>query len=440
MWDTNETAALMQLRPAGMAPAELLAIATRAVELTAARGGAMTAEDIANESIEVGGPGGWPDGGMVDRLIRSHTVQGARIAVLEAEVSRLRASADELQRQRDSRGEALEVLEAEKHRALGEMEIAQKETISARAERDALKAELAMLKEAGSKVASAYLRLKSPAPSESSAQVAEDEKVVRGMIVLLERTQERPAPRTHAALSRLAAGALQVDAIRKRSLDERSWGAVHQAALDAGSDMDAIRAVLRCVVDGPQCVACGEEPATTLEQDPPALGAKCAAAVSPSEARDCTCLGTCKGAAGLAPGWRCAKDWPKRLGKPSAARYPYSPTCTRDDAATPGHPERVKKRSEAVKAVGECPPSCPSHLSSGHTHGVAEDTSHRKVNQYGKCRHNEHWPICQTCNGYEDGAEAMRAACLEAVQQVLYTEGEGTSYQRIKAAIEGATP
>ena len=27
----------------------------------------------------------------------------------------------------------------------------------------------------------------------------------------------------------------------------------------------------------------------------------------PPEPRDCTCLGTCRGAAALAPGWRCAR-------------------------------------------------------------------------------------------------------------------------------------
>jgi hypothetical protein len=92
-------------------------------------------------------------------------------------------------------------------------------------------------------------------------------------------------------------------------------------------------------------------------------------------------------------------------------RYPCSPTCTHDDAKIPGHPERVKGRSEAVCRI--VPPNAP-WVSSTMDPGAA----------------------------YERGAEAMRAACWEAVQAVLERHGwkeSGLSVD-IKAAIERAAP
>lgn len=83
---------------------------------------------------------------------------------------------------------------------------------------------------------------------------------------------------------------------------------------------------------------------------------------------------------------------------PAGDRYPCSPTCTHDDAATPGHPERVRERSEAFRYL--------------------DPQKH-----------------------YDDGAEAMRAACLEAVQREGQKFGLSTvAMAQFKAAIEGAAP
>jgi len=86
-------------------------------------------------------------------------------------------------------------------------------------------------------------------------------------------------------------------------------------------------------------------------------------------------------------------------------RYPCSLTCTHDDAATPGHPERVKERSEAVVRIG--------------MHSA------------------------EMVDAWDKGAEATRAACWAAVQPVLqrhgWTSKDGT-WTEIKAAIEGAAP
>lgn len=48
-------------------------------------------------------------------------------------------------------------------------------------------------------------------------------------------------------------------------------------------------------------------------------------------------------------------------------RYPCSPTCTHDDARTPGHPERVRERSEAVLQVVQ---SGEEQESDGYADGV----------------------------------------------------------------------
>lgn len=49
---------------------------------------------------------------------------------------------------------------------------------------------------------------------------------------------------------------------------------------------------------------------------------------------------------------------PRSLTRPD--RFPCSPTCTHDDAATPGHPERVRQRSEAfTEAMPIDTPICP---------------------------------------------------------------------------------
>jgi hypothetical protein len=106
--------------------------------------------------------------------------------------------------------------------------------------------------------------------------------------------------------------------------------------------------------------------------------------------------------------------------------WPCSATCTHDDATKPGHPERVKERSEAVNAAVECPPSCPSHLNSGHTH-QADDPSGEMHGDY--------------ADGYDAGAEAMRAACLTAATEWAMARGFSVPELRsLKSAIEGAVP
>lgn len=85
-----------------------------------------------------------------------------------------------------------------------------------------------------------------------------------------------------------------------------------------------------------------------------------------------------------------------------ARRYPCSPTCTHDDAATPGHPDRVKERSEDVTGILAVPST-------------------------------------DCC---EQAEEAMLAACLEAAREWAARNGiVGVAFDLgLKAAIEGAAP
>lgn len=90
-------------------------------------------------------------------------------------------------------------------------------------------------------------------------------------------------------------------------------------------------------------------------------------------------------------------------------RHPCPPTCTHDDAATPGHPERVKERGEQWEAIT---------LTDAEAAGFDEGMS----------------------RGFDAGAEAMRAACLKTVREWCERNGFHGAYPSLKEDIEGATP
>lgn len=108
-------------------------------------------------------------------------------------------------------------------------------------------------------------------------------------------------------------------------------------------------------------------------------------------------------------------------------RYPCSATCTHDDAATPGHLERVKERSEAVRRVAVPTPIAVGALVSERSVAIEADPSLSVTEA--------------AC--YEQGAEAMRAACREAVHEVLRKSGIHRTdmlWDSLTTAVEGATP
>lgn len=99
-------------------------------------------------------------------------------------------------------------------------------------------------------------------------------------------------------------------------------------------------------------------------------------------------------------GWRCSSCG--CLTEASPVHHP----CTHDDAATSGHPDRMKERSEAFM---------------GNWHPLAK---HREVME-----------------AMDKAAEAMRAACLNAVQLEMERRGASRDeWEAMKSAIEGAAP
>lgn len=110
-----------------------------------------------------------------------------------------------------------------------------------------------------------------------------------------------------------------------------------------------------------------------------------------------------------------------QCGHPRAQhRWPCSPTCTHDDAWNPGHPERVKERSEAVSDAAT-------------RHYVSRDLSDEQERALDRLLDDAR----------DNGAEAMRAACWEAVQPLLQRLGftaDQRMWAEFKTAIEGATP
>lgn len=120
-------------------------------------------------------------------------------------------------------------------------------------------------------------------------------------------------------------------------------------------------------------------------------------------------------------------------------RYPCSPTCTHDDAATPGHPERVKERSEVFSTAtgGDYGGEIREEHEEPECGAIQEqEESDLQPVQRGPHPRNLHE------EAYDDGAEDMRAACLRDVLVVLAVLGVDDRYVvgRLKSAIEGAVP
>jgi hypothetical protein len=141
-----------------------------------------------------------------------------------------------------------------------------------------------------------------------------------------------------------------------------------------------------------------------------------------------------------------------------SSRHPCSPTCTHDDAATPGHPERVKELSAAFNAS-----TSPESLANGYvrvtdtatlfgardeapTH-PAEITRREGFNEGAEAMREafrnggEVTTASLEEAAFDRGAKAMRAACFEAAQDLCAKEGMSPAFwAMLRAAIEGAAP
>lgn len=133
-----------------------------------------------------------------------------------------------------------------------------------------------------------------------------------------------------------------------------------------------------------------------------------------------------------------SSDAPHRCGSAEGAclakRHPCSPTCTHEDAANSGHPERIaalSKRFATVTGTGALASDDEWIKTAERTGDAAfleQSTREARIREDGK----QH--------GFSDGAEAMREALLREAKAACDQHGVEWLYQHLKHRFEGATP
>lgn len=279
-------------------------------------------------------------------------------------------------------------------------------------------------------------------PNDADTQVADRDGAQERARILMD-AKNHWANRARAAEATLAA-------IRARATDERGREKVCEGL---SNPINVAMAVSQWIVAGD---ASDTNTPTTLESSAPTSPG---AARTDSPCGHDLCVGHCT--------------------KYGEDRYPCSPTCTHEASANPDHPARVRVMLENMKDI-------PDVIDSGDdaataTAGHAERVTHRSLPVCGcctrapcNCPNGPRWPCAVGCNhpdswvaghpervkerseafvkraedhhksvseGYEAGAEAMRAACIAAARSVM--EGMGASngdWDAMKAALEGAAP
>lgn len=378
MWSDEQLAEVMHAgqsaAPDGIAvpalPASSLkAIMNRTAEILRACGGTMTAEELRSvrEEMEMTPPVLPSKTGTAD-LLGHIAAQGATVATLQAKVAEL---------------------ETAHTRTREHLLDKEDECKNLRAEVERLKREV------------------------------NDKEVARK---LLERARDRNRARAASAESRLAA-------VRERSGAETTW---QRYLLLRGDPRAAWAEIVRFMLNGDAPNAPGFPDVST--QDAQAVCAEIGIAHGPVKCHHGCTRGSEGEDDGLAPRTRDharltdeMTHYPEVMEVRTlthgmvgheqttvvSVRYPCSDTCTHDDAATSGHPERVKEHKSALDAV----------LRANYDAARADDDN-----------------SAAESDSYDRGAEAMRAACWEAVQRKIWQHGLHNLEADFKAAIEGATP
>lgn len=333
-----------------LTPELVAAIMSRAVELAAARGGLLTAEQIASlwRRLEHDGR---LDNVSTRQCLDALAHQGTTVATLQEKLrgaSENEAKALEMAASLQAKVEELETSTSRWEFENTEM---RRQMTALKDERDTLRAEVERLKAENVDLTGSRRRWKERAEAAESRLAA-----IRAKVVLL-LTRIAGVTRAH-----VGEGFPEGPVVFEREIAALVRKA--RVALEGDASQDGKTHHIR---------GCPLSPAAHVPA-PDGTACECARI-----RRDVACL--------AAP----------------VSRYPCSPTCTHDDAATPGHPERVKERSEAVSRI----------VQSGEE---------------------------QEAEGYEQGVEDMRKACLEALQSACHTHGVMWFYQHAKQALEGAAP
>lgn len=360
-WSDEELRALAVV-PEGepLTTPEILVLATRAVELVAVRGGMMESADIAQELARVEAV----IGRAAAEDLRGHIVaQGVRVAVLEAGALRWQGQHDELRAQVDALGNNFEVAcrKADEQRERAERLEEELARVTARAARlDIALSERTKTYQQAAQERDAALARCATAPDYSPEHLS-------GL-----RVACSDLSRAHVRLCE------EVNRLLPREMGT-SANREHAPVALALAALERVFYWLAMGDEGPEgALPCSGEVMSTKEGG--------------------DLLEQVRVAARALGGLRDEDE-----------RHPCSSTCTHDDAATPGHPERAKERSEEF---------------------TAKMAEHQETaDAVAKAR--------------EDGVEAMRTACWEVVRPECETEGydsRGHFMSRLKAAIEGAAP
>jgi hypothetical protein len=386
-------------------------LATLAVELVQARGGTMTEDALTTLYADMAR---WWEQEDVDRIAGHIIAQGAQVATLQAKVEELEtalASAPRPFAIRAADALADEVAALVKRGVLhtrtpvtDALEDYRDPPSTPRAdrlaslehERDSFHAEVERLKAEAQGALNGLLVVtevltddpKEPAIN-AARRVAAERDALRAEVERLKAALEDTKDRL-----RIAATDSEMVESRLAAIEERANDT--QAILDRA--LDGILGVVAWVCNGARKEYDGPGPEDMLEGD------------APQEAQDLVEVVTLK--TGMVGG-------PQKT-EVLSVRYPCSATCTHDDARTPGHPERVRQQSEAVITA--------THANAGHPDALPEGPLEVVEPAF--------------ISGHEQGAEAMRAACWEAVQALLQSYGmQWSNWSNVlKAAIEGAAP
>jgi hypothetical protein len=451
----------------------VLAVATRAAELLAARGGTMDADELRAALV----PGQY-DAADVAALVGHIAAQGARVAALETELARLKPSGqvaeDELHEALDAIGLVVVLRDRSWHlkscRAPREKCSAECDSLRPHldtlsrlaAGAQGLEAVRAALNDNfgadGDPVERVRELLRSEEESRAEAHVEQDERhrvederdaamteaeSLRARVAELEEqlTSLNKEATTINEMHDAASAALETAREDHRCAREDREGLVVEverlkaeaavmqrrgegmkeaiASLNIRvSSAESIRAAIRTVIlehdteEGPDFVQTVNDVRKALEGAAPnSPGTLDGSGNAPREARK-------------EPPCICAF----LSGQCNASRHPCSERCIHDDTATPGHPERVKERSEALRRI-----AVPKPIATGAR--VDDDETTETAERAGFDE--------GLSQGWGAGAEAMRAACWEAVRGVLERDGIRSHepyFKRIKAAIKGAAP
>lgn len=366
------------------------AIMTRAVELAAARAGTVTAEETARLRADLEQGEYW---GMKRQaaLLDSHTTQGATVVTLQAKVAELEnertALLEQHRREIETVARSRDALQA-KVGELDRMWRAEKTTADRyEEERDTFRAEVERLKTENAQASAACTNL-----SERGDYWKQRAMTAESRFAAIRERVENKVEAGH----RLRMAIVYTE-------PTRAWSAAKYE--DRAAEFG--RWLLEGDAPNPSTTSNGS---STMAPDQQHADLQRLTGADPEKAKKIRAPHAFVAGPDGSSDFCHFSDGDRMCGwERSAHQWPCSPTCTHDDAAQEGHPERVKERSEAVAA---------------DLNRAAE-------------RSSDWWTGYS--EGHDVGADKMRAACLEAVTNYMRA-GFGGMPPALKAAVEGAAP